>query len=272
MLGAIIGDMVGSIYERQNIKYKPHRLFTQHSNFTDDTVTNIAVLDCFKNHHYLKELDFDGDYGPQPRKADVIYSLKTWCNRYIYVGYGKMFREWIQGDSTLGYKSWGNGGAMRILMVSEYFAKKGYTMGSIERKIKLITNVTHNDPSAVKGALCIAEMLYFIIREGLDKKQLEDYVKEIYYPLDYTYKGLIKDYKFDVSTEGSIPQAIWVFLNTKNFEDCLKTAVSIGGDTDTICAIACALAENYYNHIPLYIVRECLDRLPDEMLRIIEED
>ena len=268
MLGAIIGDMVGSIYERQNIKYKPTQLFTQHSQFTDDTVCNIAILDCYKNHKEFKRLGITKS--KEPTRSDIIFWLKTWCREYEYVGYGKMFRDWINSESQIGYKSWGNGGAMRILLISEYLTKKSYKLSSIEKKIKLIINVTHNSPEAVKGAVCIAELMYFIIAECMDKKQLEEYVKEVYYPLNYTYKGLIKDYKFDVSTENSIPQAIWVFLNTKSFEDCLKKAVSIGGDTDTICAISCALAENYYNHIPLYIVKECLDRLPDEMLEIIE--
>lgn len=267
MLGAIIGDMVGSIYERNNIKYKPTELFKLQSGFTDDTVCNMAILDVYKNFKQYKWLQ--GTKSKQPTKENIIYGLKQWCREYEYVGYGKMFREWMNSDSQIGYKSWGNGGAMRILLISEYLSKKGHSIDTILKKITTITNVTHNSPEAVKGAKVIAELIYYC-NQGLSKETMGDWVRSWHYPLDYTYKGLLKDYKFDVSTEGSIPQAIWVFLNTKNFEDCLRTAVSIGGDTDTICAIACALAENHYKHIPLYIVKECLDRLPDEMIHLID--
>lgn len=259
MLGAIIGDIVGSIYERNNTKDYNFQLFTPASCFTDDTVCNVALLKAFQLN------------GSKTTKKDILTCLYHTCKMYDYVGYAKMFRAWLNDDSLLfkPYGSWGNGGAMRILMISEYFAKKDYTPASIAKKIQLCTNVTHNTPQALKGALCVSDCIYLCVK-GFDKKYIKNFVEKNYYTLNFTYEGLVKDYKFDVSTEGSIPQAIFCFLDSTDFEDCLRKSVSIGGDSDTIAAIACSMAELHYKYIPLRFQLEALKRLPYNFLQTID--
>ena len=236
MIGAIIGDIVGSKYEFNNIKTKNFNLFSAGAKFTDDTVLTVAIFEALKK--------CKGNYS-KLREYTIKY-MQKYGKDYPNESYGNMFRLWIQSKNPKPYNSLGNGSAMRVSAVP-YFAK---SIEEVKELSLMVTDVTHNHPEGIKGAeataICVWKALH-----GETKEQIKDYVIENYYSKinNYTYEDLVKNYKFNEICEETVPQAIFCFLISENFEDSIKTAVSIGGDSDTLAAITCAIS-GAYSQVP----------------------
>lgn len=243
MLGAIIGDIVGSRFEWDNIKSKDFELFSKQCHYTDDTVMTCAVADALVNN------------------KDITKTLQEYGRNYPHKGYGGSFGAWIYSSNPQPYNSWGNGSAMRVSAVG-WFAK---TETETMRLAEEVTKITHNHPEGMKGAKVTA-MCVFMARHGYTKEQIRKYAIK-HYPIieSMSYSNLIKNYHFDVSCQGSVPQAIFCFLISDSFEDCIRTVISIGGDSDTLGAIAGAIAEAYYfgiNHDYQELCKEVIKFFP----------
>jgi ADP-ribosylglycohydrolase len=251
MIGAIAGDIIGSRYERFGkgtaMKSKDFELFTDESRFTDDTALTIATMRAL-----LDGIPFDMAY--------AFYALK-----YPKAGYGGRFANWAQSVVQEPYNSFGNGSAMRV-------SPLGIVYNSIEgtlKKAKESAEVTHNHPEGVKGAQATAAAIY-IACEGGDKKEIRDYISENFgYDLNRTVDGIRPNYKFRVSCQKSVPEAIIAFLDSTDWEDAVRNAVSLGGDTDTQACIAGAIAEAFYQEIPSYVIDETFKRIDDHMKIIL---
>ena len=255
MLGAIIGDIVGSIYEFDNIKTKDFNLFTNEMFFTDDTVMTIAIADAITN-------------GGQ--HENFIQSMKKWGCNYIDKSYGSSFRRWLKLDIAEPYNSWGNGSAMRVspcgwvAKLSEPF-EEGLKL--TEDLAKKSAEVTHNHPEGIKGAQATAAAIFFM-RHGKSKNAIEeyknklkDYIKNKYqYDLNFTLNEIRPSYAFNESCQKTVPQAIVSFLESENFEDAIRNAISIGGDSDTLAAITGSIAEAAYG-IPEDIKEKAINYL-----------
>lgn len=229
MFGALVGDIVGSFYEFNNAKSKEFSFFNSSTRFTDDSVLTLAI-----SRYFLK-------FSTQENKDKLINIIKDTTRKYINAGYGPSFLRWINNDSSLPYNSYGNGAGMRVSPVA-------YVVSSLEEAIKLsdfVTSITHNHPEGIKGARSIATSIYLLLH-GASKKEIKEYVEKNYYSLDFDYEDLVKNYKFEISCQKSIPQAIYLFLISKDYVDALKNAISIGGDSDTISDMVLALSEAYY--------------------------
>ena len=242
MLGAIIGDTVGSRYEWRNHKNKDFELFHRSCRFTDDSVCTMAVAETLLDHY---PIDYSED-GLNKIKNDLVNNLIRYVKTYPDVGYGGRYYEWATGKGDHNpYNSWGNGSAMRVSPV-------GWLADSEEEVMKLakaVSEVTHDHPEGIKGAQAVAMCIY-LARKGKSREEIKEYIYDRFYPiLDYLdYDELVENYRFNVSCQGSVPQAIYCFLISNSFEDALRTAVSIGGDTDTICCMAGSIAEAFYQN------------------------
>ncbi len=255
MLGAIIGDIVGSRFEWHNHKSKDFELFVNDCKFTDDSAMTIAVAKAL--------LDSKSDYSDLSEKT--VEDMQKIGRKYYDVGYGGSFRRWLIDENPQPYNSWGNGSAMRVSPV-------GFAAKSIEEAKELskkVTEVTHNHPEGLKGAEAISVAIY-MARNGKSKEEIKKYMTENYYELGQTVEELQKTYKFDVSTQGTMPPALECFYESTDFEDCIRNAISIGGDSDTIGAIIGSLAEAYYG-IPAHIEEKAVAYLPDEFINVINE-
>jgi len=248
MLGAIIGDIAGSFYEVLEIeerkKYKKNRsyeerikildknvpLFTDESSATDDTILTCAIYDAIINGYcdyekYLRE------YG--------LREINLGLDQYGRSRFGKGFVEWLKNEKE--GNSYGNGAAMRISPVGFLFN----TIEEVKINARLATIPSHNHENAIKGAEAVAVCI-FLLRKGIDKQKVFNYIKNNYYDLDYDLEALQRNYTFSSKTENSVPQALFIFFQSENFEDSIRKAISIGGDTDTIAAIVGSLSEAYY--------------------------
>lgn len=256
MLGAIIGDMVGAPYEfdRGN-KTKEFPLWVRDSQFTDDTVMTIAVAQALMN----VESGSDDDIF-----AAVQVSMQRWGRKYPYAGYGVMFRRWLTSDQPKPYGSFGNGSAMRASAV-------GFMYDTLERTREaavLTAMVTHDHPEGIRGAEAAASAV-FLARTGCTKSEIRSYIElEFGYDLSRTCDEIRPAYYHVETCQQTVPEAITAFLEGESFEDVIRTAVSLGGDCDTLTCIAGGIAEAYYG-IPEDIENECRKRLPDEMLEVI---
>lgn len=251
MLGAIIGDVVGSVYEFNNIRTKHFPLFTKNNFFTDDTVMSVAVADILKN----KKIN---------NKDAIIDTFHKYGEKYPLKSYGGSFGFWLKTKMREPYYSYGNGSAMRVSACGWY----ANTPEEVIDYATKVTEVTHNHPEGLKGAIVTA-MCVYMARTNKSKEEIRDYVSK-FYNLDFDYEELKKNYYFDETCQNTVPQAIYCFLISKNFEDCLKTSISIGGDSDTLCAISCAIAEAYYG-ISDKIKNTVKKYLPEEMLEVLDE-
>jgi len=262
MIGAIIGDVVGSRFEFANIKRKDFPLFHKVSTYTDDTVCTIGVAKTLLDNY---PIDYSNK-GLDKIKEDLISNLEYFVSKYPNSGYGGNFFLWAILKKHDPYNSWGNGSGMRVSSV-------GWLANTKEEVIKLskaISEVTHNHPEGIKGAEAIA-MSIFMARNGKTKEEIKEYICKNYYPIinDLDYKELVKTYKFDVSCMGSVPHAIYSFLISNDFEDTLKTAISIGGDSDTIACMAGSIAEAYYKDISKTVDQfNKYIKLPEEFISI----
>lgn len=255
MIGAIIGDIVGSIYEFNNIKTKDFRFFDPDCFFTDDSIMTIAIcnalLKCKGNYKNLENI--------------VIKEMRKFGKLYPNAGYGNSFKNWLRDSNVKAYNSYGNGSAMRISAVA-YFAKNMEQLKELSYKV---TAVTHNHPEGIKGAEATAICIYMALN-GFKKDKIKETIEKQYYKLDFNYEDLVKNYTFNETCQNTVPQAIYCFLISKDFEDAIRTGVSIGGDTDTLCAIIGAIAQAYYG-IPYYYTNTVKKYLDKNLLKVLNK-
>ena len=246
MLGAITGDVVGSVYESYPVKDKRFPLFTLASRFTDDTVLTAATASVV--------LD-GGAFG----EAYVRY-FRVYPDR----GYGERFSAWADDGGGGGYKSFGNGAAVRVSPV----AWAGDTLEDVLAAADATARVTHDHPDGIRGAKAVAGAL-FLARKQRQKEVIRDYVEKSFgYDLHRDLADIQPDYDFDMTCQGSVPEALIAFLDSTGFEDALRNAVSLGGDADTQAAIAGSVAEAFYGGVPEGIAAEVLARLPAEFVEL----
>ena len=239
MLGAIAGDIIGSRFERNPVKNIDFELFHPECRFTDDTVLTLAVAD----HIFLG--------------SDLIDTLKEYFHQYPDAGYGERFRQWACSTSREPYNSFGNGSAMRVSPV-------GFAFDSLEEvleKARTTAEVTHNHEEGIKGAQATAAAV-FLARTGNSKQEIKRTIEtQFQYNLSEPLKTIRPQYTFDVSCQGSVPQAIIAFLESENFEDAVRNAVSLGGDSDTQACIAGGIAHAFYGKLPDIMAGEVFSRL-----------
>jgi len=254
MLGAIAGDIIGSVYEgkkawqeAKTAEFEP--LFASDARFTDDTVLSVAVADSILHG------------------GDLVDLLKQYARSYPGAGYGGTFRRWAESDDREPYNSWGNGAAMRVSPVG--FAYD--VLDEVLLRARWTAEVTHNHPDGIKGAQATAAAIY-LARTGSDKEEIRDYIERKFrYDLSARLDDIRPGYRFDVSCRGSVPPALLAFLESTDFESAIRLAVSLGGDSDTIACIAGGVAQAYYGGVPDAIREETLARLDDELLGVLED-
>ena len=232
MLGAILGDIIGSPYEFGSSKTKEFPLFTNGGRLTDDSLMTIAVGCACVNASIYDEEDF---------KSKVAYYMRLIGRQYTDAGYGGKFFRWMMDDNMGPYKSFGNGSGMRVSPV----AYAGNTLEEVETLAKWSAEITHNSRDGICGAQAIASAV-FLARTGKSKDEIRKYISESFYNLDFTLDYVRPFYTFDVTCRGSVPHAITCFLEADSYEDAIRNAVSLGGDSDTIGAMAGAIAEAYF--------------------------
>lgn len=252
MIGAIIGDIVGSRFEFNNIKTKEFDLVGKGTSMTDDSIMTIAIDEC------LLENKLDSQ--------SVVKSLKKWGRKYPNAGYGGTFYYWVLGDREDPYWSYGNGAAMRVSGVG-WFANSEDEVKSMS---EAVTGVTHDHPEGLKGAETVAMCVYYA-RIGKDKEFIRDYIIKQYPEVKYLdYEELRRTYVHgEESCQKSVPQALYCFLISDSFEDCLRTTISIGGDCDTTAAMSCAIAEAYYKEIPENIIDAISEYLTEDVAEVL---
>lgn len=260
MIGAILGDMVGSPYEfDRGAKVKDFGpLFIKESTYTDDSVMTIAVAEALMN--------VSRDADDETIKNEVAKSMKAWGRKYPNAGYGGKFRQWLSWEGYGPYGSWGNGSAMRVSVV-------GWLYDSLERTreaARLTAEVTHNHPEGIKGAEATASAIY-MARTDKSKKEIKDYiVSEFGYNLSRTLDEIRPNYHHVESCQETVPEAITAFLEGNDFEDVVRNAVSLGGDCDTLTCIAASIAEGFYG-VPEEYRKEVLNRLEDDMIPVLKK-
>ncbi|MBR4461501.1 MAG: ADP-ribosylglycohydrolase family protein [Erysipelotrichaceae bacterium] len=254
MYGAIIGDIVGSRFEWDNILTKKFDLFTDHCFFTDDSVMTIAVG---KALHESRKQNY-ADLNDQ-----LVYWMHKIGKRYPDCGYGGHFYYWMFHDDAEPYNSFGNGSAMR----TSYCAQIAESLEEALYLAEKCAAVTHNHPEGIKGAQAVTACIW-LAKEGKSQEEIRCYVREHYYDMDFTLDGIRKSYRFDVTCQGSVPQAIEAFLEAVSFEDAIRNAISIGGDSDTIAAITGPIAEAYFG-IPEGFIQEADSYLDDYLKKIV---
>ena len=255
MLGAIIGDIVGSIYEWNNHRSKEFTLLTYKNFFTDDSVMSLAVAKAL--------LESKQDYSDLSN--NVVKYMQEVGRNYPNCGYGGGFYNWMFSNNPKPYNSYGNGAAMRV-------SACGLVANSIEEAIllsKKVTEVTHNHPEGIKGAEATAVAIY-LAKSGSNILEIRDYINKHYYPMNFKLDDIRDSYKFNETCQDTVPQAIEAFLESKNFEDAIRNAISIGGDSDTLAAITGGIAEAYYG-IPTEIRKHALTYLDERLLAILVE-
>ena len=247
MIGALCGDFIGSVFEWHNQKSKQFELFSQHSRFTDDSVMTIATMDAL-----LNDLDFG-------------FCYRRWYRKYPDAGYGRSFRVWAADDNSLPYNSWGNGSAMRVSPVGCFYD----SLEQVLAKARESAAVSHNHPEGIKGAQATAACVYWALH-GKSQASIRMLVEDRFgYDLNFSLDGIRETYQFDVSCQGSVPQAIAAFLESSDYEDTVRNAISIGGDSDTIAAIAGGIAEAFYKEIPPHIKDTVMSSLPAEFREVV---
>ena len=249
MLGAIIGDIIGSVYEWNNIKTKDFPLFSEKCSFTDDSVMTAAVAEGLMNGG---------------RADDYINAMKRLGRMYPSSGYGSHFYEWLFSDDCNPYYSWGNGSAMRVSPAGWLFD----SLDATDKAAEVSASVTHNHPEGIKGAKATASAI-FLARIGKSKDEIREYIEDKYvYDLSRTLDEIRPSYTFTESCQGTVPEAIIAFLESEDFEDAIRNAISLGGDSDTLAAITGSIAEATYG-IPKEIEDKALSLLPQPLLSVL---
>jgi ADP-ribosylglycohydrolase len=246
MIGALFGDIVGSIYEIKPIKSTNFPLFEERSTFTDDSVLSIAIADIILH------------------EKPIVSTLKDYTRRYPMVGYGGNFYAWAMSDSQDPYNSWGNGAAMRISPV-------GFASTSLDmclQKAKDLTEVTHNHPEGIKGGQATACVI-LLIRQGKSKSFIQNYIQNKFdYNLETPLEEIRPSYHFDVSCQVTVPVAIRSYLESSNFEEAIRLAISMGGDSDTLACITGGMAQAQYG-ISNTIKDFVMQKFPEDLSEII---
>ncbi|MDY6857354.1 MAG: ADP-ribosylglycohydrolase family protein [Thermodesulfobacteriota bacterium] len=249
MIGAIAGDIIGSVHESSHIKRTNFKLFVQNSRFTDDTAMTIAIADAILNGE------------------SYAIKLKEYGRKYPDRGYGGFFRKWLQSDDLKPYNSFGNGSAMRVSPVGFAFNKLSEVLGEAKRSAE----VTHNHPEGIKGAQAIASAI-FLSRQTKDKKEIKKYIeKEFNYNLNQKIDNIRKMYKFDVTCQGSVPESIIAFLESTDLENAIRLGISLGGDADTIGCMTGSIAQAYYRKIPIQIYKKVEQMLNKDLFKIVTD-
>lgn len=253
MLGAIVGDIIGSAYEFNNTKRKEFHLFTPKSKFTDDTVMTLAVARwlCDEKEH---------------RKETLVQRMQELGRRYPTAGYAGSFMRWLYNPEPQPYNSYGNGSAMRVSPVAFYAHSLQEALGLA----KISAEVTHNHSEGIKGAQAIASSIY-LARHGATKEEIKSYVEEqFHYDLSQQLDDIRPTYSYDMSCQHTVPQALLAFLEGANFEEVIRSAVSIGGDSDTIAAMAGGIAQAFYV-IPKKLSSYCYALLTPELRGVLND-
>lgn len=255
MLGAIIGDIVGSRFEWNNIKTKEFDFMNYRCEFTDDSVMTLAIASAI--------LAASNDYDKLGELA--VSHMREIGRPYPNCGYGGMFRQWMYSDDMGPYNSFGNGAAMRV-------SPCGFAASDLDESISLsrkVTEVTHNHPEGIRGAEATAACV-FLARAGKSILEIRDHINTHYYRMDFTLDGIRDSYQFNETCQGTVPQAIMAFLESISFKDAIRNAISIGGDSDTLAAITGAIAEAYYG-VPTEIRKHALTFLDGRLLKILND-
>jgi ADP-ribosylglycohydrolase len=258
MYGAILGDMIGAPYEfDRGSKTKDFPMFNRHVHFTDDSVMTVAVAEALLSVTDTKQED--------AVREVLVRSMQKWGHRYPNAGYGVRFFEWLRRRDPKPYGSWGNGSAMRVSSAGWLYD----TLEETRRMARLTADVTHNHPEGIKGAEATASAI-FLARHGSSGEEIRAYVvREFGYDLSRTCDEIRPGYHHVESCQATVPEAITAFLEGKDFEDVIRTAVSLGGDSDTLTCIAGSIAEAYYG-VPDEMKRACRKRLPEDMLEVLD--
>jgi ADP-ribosylglycohydrolase len=253
IIGAICGDIIGSVREFHPVKVKDFELIPYNSHFTDDTVLTLAVASWLVKDQTHKH-------------RTLVKEIKTLCRKYPRAGYGGRFRAWINSSDHHPYNSWGNGSAMRVSPV----AWAGESLQEVEELAKISAEVTHNNPEGIRGAIAVAGATY-LARCGEEKGVIREYVEErCFYDLSRSLDTIRPDYSFEVSCQKSVPEAIICFLESYDYEDALRNAISLGGDADTQAAIAGSIAAAYYD-VSSVIYGPCMQKLDNVLLNILTD-
>ena len=258
MFGALWGDIIGSPYEfnRNNYKAKDFPLLTERSHFTDDSVMTIAVADAL--------LDVDEDADDETVRRSVVQSMQRIGRHYPNCGYGGMFCQWVFSRDPRPYGSYGNGSAMRVSSA----AWLRQDLESVRRTARLTAEVTHNHPEGIKGAEAVASAI-FLARTGHSRKEIRAYLEKNFgYDLSRTCDEIRPGYRMDATCQGSVPEAITAFLESTDFEDAIRNAVSLGGDSDTVAAMAGSIAEGFYG-LPAESIRDVSRFFPENLRQIL---
>lgn len=269
MIGAIIGDVVGSRFEFNNHRDKDFELFTEDCQATDDSIMTLAVAKAIMEAEKIIKpsfggYDFDSDYYSLIEKKTIKY-MQEIGRKYPNCGYGGMFSKWVFSDDPQPYNSFGNGAAMRISPVG--FAARTESEACMLSEV--VTGVTHDHDEGIKGAEATAVAIY-MAKRGFTKSEIRNRIISNYYSLDFTIDDIRDSYQFNETCQDTVPQAIEAFLESTSFEDAIRNAISIGGDSDTLAAITGAIAEAYYG-VPEKLKEKALSYLNDE-LRFIFND
>jgi ADP-ribosylglycohydrolase len=248
MLGAIAGDVIGSVHAHLGTKSMEFELFGPACRFTDDTVLTVAVADCLLNGR------------------DYVDAFHEYFLIYPNAGYGSSFFHWANSGDRRPYNSWGNGAAMRVSAVGHAFDRSEDVLAHAASSAA----VTHNHPEGIKGAQATA-VAVFLARRGHSKRQIRDSTGQMFgYNLGQELDVLRPAYEFDVSCQGTVPPALMAFLESNDFEDAVRKAISLGGDADTLACIAGAVAEAHYGGVPAHIAAGTWAVLDDRLRRVVE--
>lgn len=249
IIGAIAGDLIGSVYEFKNVENYNFDFFNPNAFFTDDTVLTIAVADALVHN------------------KDFAQTIWEYGNNYPNRGYGGRFAKWLRSDNPQPYNSFGNGSAMRVSPV-------GVAFDTLEKTLevaKLSAEVTHNHYEGIKGAQSVAAAI-FLARYGYSKNEIKEFVSNTFnYDLNFKIEQIRPEYNFDETCQGSVPQAIVAFLESSDFESAIRKAIYLGGDSDTIACITGGIALAFYKYVPNNILHFVYERLPKEFLDVLEE-
>ncbi len=249
IIGTICGDIIGSWYEWQSTKRYDFKLLSEYSRFTDDTVCSVAIADAL-----VRNIPFD-------------INLKYWCKRYPRAGYGGMFSSWIYSFIKGPYNSWGNGSAMRVSSIGAF----ANNLDDCLSLAKQSAEITHNHPEGIKGAQAVASSI-FLALHGYNKNKIKNYIENQFaYNLSRRYEEIQHTYQFEISCQKSVPESIIAFLESSDYESAVRKAVAVGGDADTMAAIAGGIAAAYYGEIPQFILKECLNKLPNDIKNVINQ-
>ena len=248
MLGSIIGDIIGSRFEFDNVKSKDFELLSDECSFTDDTICTIAVADAVLNGKGYRE------------------SVHGWCRKYPHPmgGYGGSFARWVESENPRPYQSFGNGAAMRVSPIGLYYASPEI----VRKEARKSAEITHDHPEGIKGAEATALLTYDALH-GASMKELRA-TAESYYDLNFTIDEIRPTYRFNETCQDTVPQALQAFFEAKSFEDAIRTAVSVGGDSDTLAAITGGIAEAYFG-VPEDMKVKAESYLDARLLKILKE-